>query len=346
MGRKRFEERAQDASDAIKNGDAGAAAGKGDGGRMMRLVVVSVFVMLFFACAVFFVYVRGAEEVLVPEVRGKALADALIEMQDKELYPKITQRYSDSPEDAGTVLDQNPAAGSIVKGFSRVSLVVSRGVIVDHIESYVGMNIDDLKLRLQSLFAGSSRPLITLAAPLYKTDSSPAGTVIAQNPPENTEITEPVTMQLVVSKGPNVETVTVPDLAGMSVSDVLRTVAQTRLVFDFSAQPAANGAVGVVLSQQPQNPAALPNYSRVSVVIAVPEEPDDARAVGIFSAAVTDFPYPVSMRFDAEQEDGTVRALAKFMHPGGAITLPYSVPKNTTLILSVMDREIKRLTVY
>ncbi len=345
MGKNKFEERAQNASDSIKSGGS-ASDLQNDGGKLVRLVVCAVFVMLFFACAVFFVQVRGAEEVLVPEVRGKPLTEALIEMQDKELYPKITLRYSDSPDDAGIVLDQNPTAGSIVKGFSRVSLVVSRGVIVDHIESYVGMNIDDLKLRLQSLFAGSSRPLITLAAPLYKTDASPAGTIIAQNPPENTEIAEPVTVQLVVSKGPNVEMVTVPDLVGMSIADALRAVAQTRLVFDFSAQFAEDGTQSIVISQQPNNPTALPHYSRVSVDIALPAEPDRKRAVGIFSAAVTGLPYPVSMRLDAEQEDGTVRTIVKFMHTGGSITLPYSVPKNTTLVLSVMEREVKRLTVY
>jgi beta-lactam-binding protein with PASTA domain len=41
-------------------------------------------------------------------------------------------------------LEQSPEAGAIVKGYSRVSLVVSRGVVVDTVGNYVGMNIDDL----------------------------------------------------------------------------------------------------------------------------------------------------------------------------------------------------------
>ena len=138
---------------------------------MLIITCVSAFFIMFLvAILVFFKNVEGPEKVLVPNVVGKQLEDALLEMQAKELYPKINLRYSDVPGDEGAILEQSPKAGAIVKGYSRVSLVVSRGVVVDKVDDYVGMNIDDLQLKLQTLFAGQTKPLIVLGNPKYKPD--------------------------------------------------------------------------------------------------------------------------------------------------------------------------------
>ena len=282
------------------------------GHALVLTVIAALIVMMFFALAVFFITVRGAEEVLVPEVRGKQLTDALIEMQEKELYPKITRRYSETPGDEGTILDQNPGAGSIVKGYSKVSLVVSRGVIVDHVESYVGMNIDELKMKLQTLFAGIAHPLIILAEPQYKADSSPAGTIIAQDPPENTNISEPITLSLVVSRGPSFE----------------------------------NGeAAGTVTNQQQSEREFVPNYSHIKLEMAFPTASSDDTVYGIFSAELTDYPYPVPMKLEASGADGSIYTLVNFLHTGGSLTLPYAVSKETTLTLYVVNKEVKKITV-
>ncbi|MDE7383525.1 MAG: PASTA domain-containing protein, partial [Treponemataceae bacterium] len=207
-----------------------------ESGKVLGLLVLLAIIVMVFACfAIFALNVKGPEEVMVPEVRGKELAQALIEMQTKELYPKITLRYSDMPGDEGTILDQDPASGTIVKGYSRVSLVVSRGVVVDHIENYVGMNFDSLKMHLQTLFAGSVRPLIVLANPIYKADISEAGTILEQNPPAGTEISDPVTVKLVVSRGPNFDNTRVPHLVGLSLDEMISLASRSKLIFDFTS---------------------------------------------------------------------------------------------------------------
>ena len=61
--------------------------------------VLALVLMLFVTLVVFFNNVQGPEKVLVPNVIGKNLEDALLEMQVKELYPKINLRYSDLPGD-------------------------------------------------------------------------------------------------------------------------------------------------------------------------------------------------------------------------------------------------------
>ncbi len=317
-----------------------------NGKTLVWTVIFAVVVLVFFGAVVFFTNVRGPEEVMVPEVRGKELAQALIEMQKKELYPKITLRYSQNPGDEGTILEQTPKPGAIVRGYSRVSLVVSRGIIVDHVENYVGENFDELKMKLQTLFAGSAKPLIVLETPIYKPDVSPAGTILEQDPPEGTDISEPVKVTLVVSRGPTFENTRVPNLIGYSLNDVLQTIARSRIVFGFTSRKVNNGEKpGTVVGQQKFDSEFIPNYSRMSVEMALPSREYDDNIYGIFSAQLTEYPYPVPMKLDATTSDGNTYTLVSFLHTGSNLTLPYAVPKDTTLTLYVVDKVQKKVVV-
>ena len=302
--------------------------------------------MCFAAFAIFFMNVKGPEKVLVPNVEGKSLEDALLELQVKELYPKISLRYSDTPGDEGTILDQSPDAGAIVKGYSRVSLVVSRGVVVEKIDEYTGMNIEDLRMKLQTLFAGSTKPLIILAEPEYKPDVSDAGTILEQDPPAGTSISEPVTVQLVVSRGPNYENTKAPYLIGQSVNDLLQTITRSKLVFDITSHKAQNDEKpGTVVDQQAFDSEYVPNYTRVSLEMAMPQGEYNDNIYGIYEEKVADYPYPVPMKIDAYPPEGNSYTLLSFNHPGGNVTVPYAVPKGTVLELTIVSKVVSKKTV-
>ena len=129
-------------------------------GKALLVTVLAAIIFMFAICLiVFFASVKGEEQVLVPNVVDKTLTTALLEMQAKELYPKLQLRYTDSPDDKDKVLSQNPDAGAIVKAGSRVTITVSRGVIIDHVENYVGSKLDDVKIKLQTMFTGSARQI-------------------------------------------------------------------------------------------------------------------------------------------------------------------------------------------
>jgi len=313
---------------------------------ILAFYVSALIIMTAIAFTVYFLNIKKPEKVLVPNVQGKKLEDALIEMQVKELYPKINMRYSDTPGDEGTILEQSPKAGAIVKGYSRVSLVVSRGVIVDKIDEYIGMNIDELKLKLQTLFAGQTRPLIVLAEPQYKPDASEAGTIIEQDPPAGTSISEPVTVTLIVSRGPNYDNTKVPNLIGQSVNDLLQTITRSKLVFDITAHKSDDSEKpGTVVSQQQFNSEYVPNYTRISVEMAMPSKPIEDNIYGILTENLANYPYPVPMKLEAVPYEGESYTILSFNHPGGNLTIPYAVPKGTTLVLSVVDKVVAKTTV-
>ena len=136
--------------------------------------------MVAVAIIAFFTVLKGAERVMVPDVRNMELTDALVKLQERELYPRIVLRFTDNPQDKNSVLEQSPIAGSIVKAGRRVKLTVSRGAVLDKIENYVGQDLESVKLHLQSLFS-ASRPLVTVRDPsMYRFDEAVAGTILEQ----------------------------------------------------------------------------------------------------------------------------------------------------------------------
>ena len=304
------------------------------------IACISAFVLMIAAgCAIFFTNIKGAEKVLVPNVVGKKWDEAFIEMQIKELYPKINLRYSNVPGDEGLVLEQNPQPGAIVKGYSRINLVISRGVVIDSVGDYVGKNLSEVQMSLQTLFAGQTKPLITLATPSYIPDASEAGTILEQDPPEGSKISEPVVVNLVVSRGPNYENTRRPYVIGQSINDLLQTIARTKIVFDITSHQANEGEKpGTVVSQQTIEDEYVPNYTRVTVEMAMPEGSNDDNAYGIFQEKLPDYPYPVPMKLEAYPAEGTAYTIVSFNHPGGNLTIPYEVPRGTTLVLSVADK--------
>ncbi|MBQ9238409.1 MAG: PASTA domain-containing protein [Treponema sp.] len=306
-------------------------------GAFIVFTVIGAFVLMaFVAAVVFFITIRGPEKVLVPHVVGKDLETALLELQSKELNARIQLRYSDSPNDAHTILEQSPKVGAIVKGYADVSLVVSRGVIIDAVGDYIGKKLDDVQIQLQTLFAGSTRPLVTIAVPEYKVNAAEPGTILEQEPPPGTPITEPVTVHVVVSQGTDIEMIAVPDVVGRTLDEVLAVMAGTRLEFDFTAHVVQDGErAGTVVSQQQFTESTLRAYSRVTIDFAFPEYADGETVYGIFTQRLSDYPYALLMQLTAYPPDGTSFPVVRFYHTGGSVSIPYAVPAGTMLELSV-----------
>lgn len=128
---------------------------------------------------------------------------------------------------------------------------------------------------------------------------------------------------------------------------MLQTVARSRIIFEFTSRPmAGKEKPGTVVSQQQFESEFIPNYSRMGVEMAFPNGEYEDNVYGIFSTEITEYPYPVPMRLDATSADGNTYTLVNFMHTGLSISLPYAVPKETTLTLYVVDKEQKKIIVH
>ena len=306
-------------------------------------VALLVFVTLV-AVTVFFLAVRGAEQTLVPDIKGKELTAALLELQVKELYPRIQLRYSESSAEKGTVLEQDPAPGAIVKAGRRIKLVVSRGIVVDRIEDFVGQNLDDVKMHIQTLFSTSSRPLLSVREPpAYRFSSEAAGTILEQKPEAGVEVSGPMKLDFVVSRGPENAMVKVPDLIGLPVADALERIRQSGIFFSIQVRSAQGNEVGdTVVSQLPAGEEVVAANTRVALVVSAPTKLEEGELFGLFSRTLPDYPYPLSVKLEALLPSNERRRIFASDFPGGDFSVPFRLPEGSTLILSVLNREILR----
>ena len=309
--------------------------------------LMTIVIMAVMFTAVFFLVVKSPEKVMVPNVEGKTLESALLDMQAKELYPKIQLRYSNSSEEKGTILDQNPPAGSIVKAGRRINLTVSRGIIVDSVGDYIGQKLDDVRFSLQTLFSGSPIPLIKIPEePMYVADEAEPGTILEQDPLPGTPINQPVTMSFVVSRGSAVETTIVPWLVGKPLDEVLEYMSNYKVIYNFTeALAEENQEPGTVIEQKLPKEDPTPIYSVSDVTIAMPATRLNGKTYGIFTRNLPEYPYALKVQLDVIPPTGDAYTLITFKQTGKLLTIPYAVPTFSTLVLYVQDKEIARVTV-
>ncbi|MDR1109084.1 MAG: PASTA domain-containing protein [Spirochaetaceae bacterium] len=322
--------------------------GKGDADS--RPIIFLVLGMVVFvgivAVGIFFIAVQGEEEIMVPDVRGKELTEALLELQVKELYPRIQLRYSQTPDDKGLILEQDPQEGTIVKAGRRIRLVVSEGVLLNTLEDYVGRDVEEVRLELRTLFASTSQPLLSLKEPfLYEYSPEPSGTILQQSPEAGTGIFQPMQLELVVSRGKEEVLITVPGLVGLSVADALKQISGTGINFTFSIREAlGTDRPGTVVAQDPAGQALVTVNTPVSIRV-VPPDSAEGFVFGLFQYELPQNPYPLQVQLRAVLPSGEIISLLTVNHPGGDFTVPYELPAGSVLVLTVLDREIYRETI-
>jgi beta-lactam-binding protein with PASTA domain len=318
----------------------------------LRMFILSVAGLIIFvgiiAVSVFFYAVHGEEKTMVPDVRGKELTEALLELQIKELYPRLQLRYSQTSRDKGYILEQEPMPGTIVKAGRRIRLVVSQGVIVNRVENFISQNIDEVRMDLMTLQAtAGGLPLLSIKEPLmYDFSSESPGTILAQKPESGTNISGPLSLEFVVSKGRENQTITVPQLTGLSLSRALEIISGTGINFQFVLKArSANESGETVTAQIPAPSTAISANTPVQLTVTYPEKLAENEKFDLFKYVIPQNPYPLTVRLEAQLPSGEKRRLFTVNYMGGEFTLPYKLPVGSVLILSMLNRELYRETI-
>ncbi|MDR0503656.1 MAG: PASTA domain-containing protein [Treponema sp.] len=318
----------------------------------LRLFIFSTAGLLLIvgiiAVSVFFIAVRGEEQTMVPDVRGKEITEALMELQVKELYPRLQLRYSLTSKDKGLIIEQEPMPGTIVKAGRRIRLVVSMGVIINKVENFIGREVDEVRMDLQTLYSSSGGlPLLSLKEPMmYDFSQEKPGTILAQKPEPGTDISGPLTLEFVVSRGPERRAVDIPQLTGLSLAAALDTLGSAGFNFSFSIRERNADEQGeTIVSQRPAANTSSPANTVVQLTLTYPEYIADNEVFGIFSHKIPANPYPLSVRLEAILPSGDRTRLITINYIGGDFSVPYKLPAGTVLILSMLNRELYRETV-
>lgn len=305
-------------------------------------IVGMAFLMVFFALTLFFVTLKPDEETMVPKVVGEDVVTAVLELQDKELIPRVQVKFSNDPREKGTVVAQDPQGGLLVRSGRSVVLWVSKGAVVDKVENYIGQNLSDVKLHLKSLFATQPQALIRIKDdPVYVFSNSPEGTVLEQKPQPGTQVSSQVDLELVVSRGPKGQMVKVGTYAGQYYTDALALLSSSSIPFVFKARKVEGSETpGRVVSQNPAPGAEIPKGTVVNLVMASPTRLPEGQVFGVFETTLPEYPILVDLKLELRKTGGDSTVLIAMKHPGGAFAVPYQAAVGDTLVLSILDKEI------
>ncbi|MCL2443298.1 MAG: PASTA domain-containing protein [Treponema sp.] len=321
----------------------------------LRMFILGVFGLVIIvgivAVSVFFYAVRGAEQTMVPDVTGKELTEAMLELQAKELYPRLQLRSSHTSRDKGYILEQDPLPGTIVKAGRRIRLIVSQGVVLNRVDDFVGRNIDEVRFDLMAIQSTAGGfPLLSIKElqlddHIYSPEKP--GTILEQKPLPGTDITGPITMEFVVSRGRANQVVTVPQLTGLSLVRALDEIASSGINFQFNLRDKSDGESGeTVVTQTPLANNTIPINSVVHITVTNPDRVSDNERAGLFKYSIPLCPYPIPMRLEAiVPSEENPRKLLTINYVGGEFTFPYKLPLGSVLVLSMMNRVLYRETI-
>lgn len=153
---------------------------------------------------------RGSGKIAAPDLIGQTADYAESKLAELELKgDRQPDEYSDTVA-SGSIISQDPAAGTEVQKGSSVKYVVSKGV-----KPPGDTNVPDLtgKTQSEAQSALNAQKLVLGSVSEDYSSSVPAGRVVSQSPAAGQKIPEGSTVNITLSLGPEL-TATVPDVIG------------------------------------------------------------------------------------------------------------------------------------
>ncbi len=301
-------------------------------------------VILFFT--IFFINVDGEEDTKVPKLEGLKLHEAIIALQERALYPKLTVRNS-TPNEKGLIINQDISAGSVVKAGRIIGITASLGGVIDSVGSYEGQSLKAVEAELQKLFSSSSsEPILVIDKPIEVISEEPVGTILSQDPPAGTEITDITKLTFHISKGKEVSSYQVPTMTSLTFEDGLKKITQWPIRYRFIVRKKKNREdAGIIVAQTPEKGITVPWTTVLEMTMTEPEGYPSNYSFGLLELVVPNYQVSVPMVVERVKNDGVKEIFVDSKTFGGPITVPYLEEVGTRLIISVDGVEIQSFIV-
>lgn len=212
-------------------------------GKFLVLAGALAVTFFVFAAAAMRVAVR-ARQVTVPDVVGRSLDEAKAVAAALDLPLRVDEsRRPDAKVPAGSVLGQEPSAGSATRRQRTVRVWLSSGAHVALAPALVGESQRSAEIRLaqEGFVLGSVAEI--------RSDAYAPDVVVAQDPPPSSTTAE---IRLLVNRGEDRAAYVMPDVIGVSGDRVSELLRARGFRVSITAQAAAASVPpGVVVRQTP-----------------------------------------------------------------------------------------------
>ncbi len=215
-----------------------------------------------YGSAVNLVLSSGPCQVAVPNVTGQTQSAAAAAITDAGLtVGTVTQQCSDTVP-AGSVISQDPVAGTQITSGSAVDLVVSNGPCQSVVSVPDVMGQTESAATAAITGAGLTVGSITTQC----SDTAPAGSVISQVPAAGTQVQPGATVDLVISTGAC--NAIVPDVVGLSLEAAQAALSVYSFTVNTTDACSDTVPAGNVISQNPVAGTLVSSGISVNLVVS------------------------------------------------------------------------------
>ncbi|MGH7731206.1 MAG: PASTA domain-containing protein, partial [Candidatus Eiseniibacteriota bacterium] len=186
--------------------------------------------------------IHGVGQVTVPDLTNLTVEQAEQALRPLGLQVSRAGERFDPAAPRGFVIDQEPGAGTTVRGRKRVAVVVSLGEEFSSVPGLFGESVRSARMLIER---AGLRPGSIVQAPSEETGE---GLVAASDPGAETVLQRNTPVHLLVSTGAGSESFVMPDLVGREVAGVRRQLEALGFRVERSG---ARTSVGSIVAQTP-----------------------------------------------------------------------------------------------
>jgi len=308
-------------------------------------IILATFGLVVFGILIFNqlmgVVVHQKKEVMVPDLTGKTVGQALQILSDQEIYiKKVGEQYNENIPD-GSIISQEPLPGSVVKEGKVIKVIISSGGQVILVPQLVGGSLREAKILLRQAGLVLGEETGSYSEEIKK------DFVIAQDPSPEEIVTRGSMINLVVSLGParEAEVPLMVNLIGQNIRSARKILRDANLPLG-EIKETVNDSVpeGTILKQEPDPGEIIDENTIVNLTVAKKSEVHkiirEATVYYEVSQGVLDKDVLIVV-VDGQGE----REVYHRMHsPGTKISLPIQVlgkAKARIFVNSILVREIE-----
>jgi len=231
----------------------------------VSLIFFSLVAVLVVATYLTLIVLLPEETVVVPEVVGKEVEEAVLILSKNKLSARITGKKFSSKIPVNVVISQTPAPGTKVREGRSIKLVISGGAEIITAPDVVGMKLREAKVSLSEIG-------VDIANMSYTYSKVSQSEVIAQDPPAGFKVVQQEGINLLVSAGPFKPKLMMPDLRGKRLEGVASFLKESSIKIAMIKEEPSSEKEGIIIFQSPPPGSIVDENTRVELVISSREK--------------------------------------------------------------------------
>lgn len=280
---------------------------KDDGG--LKVVFLAILLAFIVVSSLALGFVKYKElfftnEVNVPNLVGMNVEEAEEKLSEQGLNLEVSKEIFNDEYDKGLIVSQNIDSGKVVKEGYTIEVIVSKGKEMTTVPNLVNKSINDIDSLLSDAKLNEGK------VKYVNSDSIPANIIISQEPEAFTEIEVGSNVNLVVSKGPEVVLVDMPNIIGLTEQEAKNALLAHDLIpGEVTNEPNEEYPEGQVFWQSIEPGYQIETNTAIDFIVSAgpPEVPEEEEEIPDEQIVEEEIPFIINIIPKGENETVEIR---------------------------------------